>query len=108
MTGHRSCDGDWVRIINTVLQVIVNTIDHRMNIREAISAPRVHHQWMPDRLVMESAGFSADVLDALRARGHAIEFRRNIGDCHAIMIDPATGVRLGAADPRSDSRAMAY
>ncbi|PYV15078.1 MAG: gamma-glutamyltransferase [Acidobacteria bacterium] len=95
-------------IINTVLQTLLNVIDYRLSVQEAVDAPRVHHQWMPDRLVMESAGFSADVLDALRARGHAIEFRRNIGDCHAIMIDPATGVRLGAADPRSDSRAMAY
>jgi gamma-glutamyltranspeptidase/glutathione hydrolase len=95
-------------IINTVLQTLLNVIDYRLSVQEAVDAPRVHHQWMPDRLVMESAGFSADVLDALRARGHAIEFRRSIGDCHAIMIDPATGVRLGAADPRSDSRAIGY
>jgi gamma-glutamyltranspeptidase/glutathione hydrolase len=95
-------------IINTVLQTLLNVIDYHLSVQEAVDAPRVHHQWMPDRLVMESAGFSADVLDALRARGHAIEFRRSIGDCHAIMIDPATGVRLGAADPRSDSRAIGY
>jgi gamma-glutamyltranspeptidase/glutathione hydrolase len=95
-------------IINTVLQTLVNVIDYGLTIQEAVDAPRVHHQWMPNKLVMEATGFAADVVDALRARGHEVESRRSIGDCHAILVDPTTGVRLGAPDPRSDSRALGY
>ncbi len=95
-------------IINTVLQTLLNIIDFKMTVQEAVDAPRVHHQWIPDKLVLERVGFVQDVIDALRARGHTIEVRQNIGDCHAILVDPKTGVRLGAADPRSDGRAIGY
>jgi gamma-glutamyltranspeptidase/glutathione hydrolase len=95
-------------IINTVLQTLVNVIDFKMTIQEAVDAPRIHHQWIPDRLVLEKSGFARDVVDALRARGHEIAVRTSIGDCHAIMIDLETGVRLGAADPRADGRAAGY
>ncbi len=95
-------------IINTVLLTLLNVIDYRMTLQEAVDAPRIHHQWMPDRLVMERLGFAEDVRDALRARGHNLDFRSSIGDCHAVMIDAPTGVRLGAADPRNDGRAEGY
>jgi gamma-glutamyltranspeptidase/glutathione hydrolase len=95
-------------IINTVLQTLLCVIDFGMTVQEAVDAPRVHHQWMPDRLVLERIGIPADVLDALRSRGHTLEFRRAIGDCHAIMVEAATGVRLGAADPRQDGKASGY
>ncbi len=95
-------------IINTVLQTLLNAIDFKMTIQEAVDAPRIHHQWIPDRLVLERAGFAQDVIEALRARGHRIEGRDSIGDCHAILIDPKSGVRLGAADPRMDGRAIGY
>ncbi len=95
-------------IINTVLQTIVNVIDFGMTIQEAVDAPRIHHQWMPDRLVMERNGFAEDVVQALRARGHSLEMRGPIGDCQAILIDPQTGIRLGASDPRSDGKAIGY
>jgi gamma-glutamyltranspeptidase/glutathione hydrolase len=95
-------------IINTVLQTLLNVIDFRMSVQEAVDAPRIHHQWMPDRLVMERIGFSEDVIQALKARGHAVEVRGTIGDCQAIMIDPETGTRLGAADPRLDGKAAGY
>jgi gamma-glutamyltranspeptidase/glutathione hydrolase len=95
-------------IINTVLETIVNVIDYGMTIQEAVDAPRIHHQWMPDRLVLERTGFADDVVQALRARGHNVEVRDSIGDCQAILIDPQSGVRLGAADPRSDGRAAGY
>jgi gamma-glutamyltranspeptidase/glutathione hydrolase len=79
-----------------------------MSVQEAVDAPRIHHQWMPDRLVMERIGFSEDVIQALKARGHAVEVRGTIGDCQSIMIDPETGTRLGAADPRLDGKAAGY
>lgn len=95
-------------IINTVLQTLVNVVDFGMTIQEAVDAPRVHHQWMPDRLVLEKTGFPIDVVDALKARGHSVEIRSSIGDCQAIMIDPQDGTRLGAADPRMDGKAAGY
>jgi gamma-glutamyltranspeptidase/glutathione hydrolase len=95
-------------IINTVLQTILNVIDYRMTIQEAVDAPRVHHQWMPDKLVLERTGFAQDVKDGLKACGHTLEIRGTMGDCQAIMIEPRTGVRLGAADPRNDGLALGY
>ena len=95
-------------IINTVLQTLLNVIDFGMTVQQAVDAPRIHHQWMPDKLVLEKSGFAQDVIDALRARGHPIELEKNIGDCHAILVDPKTGVRLGAADPRNDGKAAGY
>jgi gamma-glutamyltranspeptidase/glutathione hydrolase len=95
-------------IINTVLQTILNVVDFGMTIQEAVDAPRIHHQWMPDRLMLEKTGFSQDVRDALRARGYTLAFRDPIGDCQAIMVEPGNGVRLGAADPREDGLALGY
>jgi gamma-glutamyltranspeptidase/glutathione hydrolase len=95
-------------IINTVLQTLLNVIDFNMTIQEAVDAPRMHHQWMPDRLIVERLGFAEDILIALRGRGHMIDVRRSIGDCHAIMIDQETGTRLGAADSRNDGLALGH
>jgi gamma-glutamyltranspeptidase/glutathione hydrolase len=60
-------------IINTVLQVVVNVLDHGMNIQEAIDAPRIHHQWLPDEIKYETRGLSPDTVALLRARGHAMK-----------------------------------
>ncbi len=95
-------------IINTVLQTLVNVIDFGMSIQEAVDAPRIHHQWMPDRLVVERIGFPADVIQALRSMGHDVDLRGLMGDCEAIMLDPRDGTRLGAADPRMDGKAAGY
>ncbi len=95
-------------IINTVLQTLINVVDFKMTVQEAVDAPRIHHQWMPGVLIYEKTGFAQDVLDALKAKGHTLEVRRSIGDCQAIIVDPGTGVRLGAADPRQDGRAIGY
>lgn len=101
-------------IINTTLQLILNVIDHGMTMQEAVDAPRIHHQWFPDVLNMES-GVPNDVIDALRAKGHKINlngfgagpYRQGSGN--SIMVDPKTGDRLGAPDPRSaDSAAYGY
>jgi gamma-glutamyltranspeptidase/glutathione hydrolase len=85
------------RIITTVLQVISNVIDHRMNIAEAIAAPRLHHQWMPDRVFMES-GFSPDTIRLLEAKGHKITTAAAFGSANSILVTPE-GL-TGAADPR--------
>jgi gamma-glutamyltranspeptidase/glutathione hydrolase len=95
-------------IINTVLQIILNVVDFKMTIQEAVDAPRIHHQYLPDVVVHEKVGFPVDVLDALRARGHKLERQDKIGDAHSIMIDEKTGVRLGAPDPRRDGAAIGY
>jgi gamma-glutamyltranspeptidase/glutathione hydrolase len=96
-------------IINTVLCVITNVIDYDMNIQEAIDAPRIHHQWLPDELVGEPSGFSSDTQRALTARGHTLGKLRYLGDAEGIMIEEKTGMRLGATDPRrSDGLALGY
>jgi gamma-glutamyltranspeptidase / glutathione hydrolase len=96
-------------IINTVLQVIVNVIDHGMNLQEAIDAPRVHHQWLPDEVMSEPFGLSADTRRALEARGHKIStVVRDMSDAQGVMIEEKTGVRLGASDSRRTGAAVGY
>ena len=88
-------------IINTVLQVVLNVIDFGMNIQEAVNAPRIHHQWLPDRIRIEDEGVSAFTVEQLEAMGHTVSVGGRQGLAHSIMIDPASGDRLGAADPRN-------
>ncbi|HEV2762458.1 MAG TPA: gamma-glutamyltransferase [Pyrinomonadaceae bacterium] len=96
-------------IINTVLQVVTNVIDHEMNIQQAVDAPRIHHQWLPDEIVYEPYGLSADTFRALERRGHKFTERpRYMGDAHGIMIEEKTGVRLGASDPRNYGEPAGY
>ena len=97
-------------IINTVLCVIMNVIDYEMNIQQAIDAPRIHHQWLPDEVVGEPFGLSGDTQRALISRGHKLaEKPRYLGDAEGIMIEEKTGMRLGATDPRrSDGQAVGY
>lgn len=99
-------------IINTVLQVIVNVIDFDMDISEAVAAPRIHHQWLPNRLRIEEFGISKDTERLLQMFGHRVSISRSSrsqGSAMGIIIDPKTGLRLGAADPRaSDGAAVGY
>ncbi|MCA1632991.1 MAG: gamma-glutamyltransferase [Acidobacteria bacterium] len=96
-------------IINTVLQVITNVVDFDMNIQQAIDAPRIHHQWLPDEVVYEPFGMSADTSRSLEKRGHRITARpRYMGDAQGIMIEERTGVRLGASDPRNFGEPVGY
>ena len=85
------------RIITTVLQVILNVIDHQMNIAEAVAAPRVHHQWLPD-IVFTERGLSPDTLRLLEARGHKIITSATSGSANSILVTPEAFT--GAADPR--------
>ncbi len=94
-------------IINTVLQVVLNVLDHEMNIAEAIAAPRVHHQWLPDELRIEKWGLSPDSKALLEARGHRLVERRAQGRAHGIRIDLETGRRYAASDPRAFNGAAA-
>ncbi|MCG3161559.1 MAG: Glutathione hydrolase proenzyme [Acidobacteria bacterium] len=95
-------------IINTVTQVIINIVDHGMNIQQAIDWPRVHHQWMPDQITYEPYGLSPDVMNRLRAMGHKFANPRYMGDAEGIMIEDKTGVRLGGSDPRLDGKSLGY
>ncbi|MDT5158422.1 MAG: gamma-glutamyltranspeptidase / glutathione hydrolase [Acidobacteriota bacterium] len=96
-------------IINTVLQVITNIIDFDMNIQQAIDAPRIHHQWLPDEIVYEPFGMSADTFRALEVRGHKLTQKPHyMGDAQGIMIEEKTGVRLGASDPRNYGEPVGY
>ena len=96
------------RIITTVLQVVLNIVDFKMDVQEAVDAPRFHHQWLPDVIRLERQGFPVDVVTALEAMGHTTEVGADMGDVHAIMIDQATGLRLGASDPRLNGRTLGY
>jgi len=95
-------------IITTVLQVILNVIQHGMNIQQAVAAPRVHHQWTPDFLYYEKDTLSDEILKALLQRGYQLKERGSIGDAHGIIIDPKTGKLWGGADPRMDGVAVGY
>jgi gamma-glutamyltranspeptidase/glutathione hydrolase len=92
-----------------VTQVIINIVDHGMNIQQAIDWPRVHHQWMPDQITYEPFGLAPDVLTRLNSMGHKfIDKPRQMGDCEGVMIEDETGVRLGGRDPRLDGHSIGY
>jgi gamma-glutamyltranspeptidase / glutathione hydrolase len=96
-------------IINTVLQTLINVIDHGMTMQQAIDAPRIHHQWMPDQIRYEPMGIVADVRNKLQMMGHKFTDKPGyMGDCEAIMIEDKTSVRLGASDPRRGGQAVGY
>jgi gamma-glutamyltranspeptidase/glutathione hydrolase len=96
------------RIITAVLQTVMNVVDYGMNIQEAIDAPRVHQQWLPDSLGYEPVGFTDEVLTSLRQRGHVLPDRPYyIASATGIMIGEK-GERYGAIDSRSDGQAIGY
>jgi len=96
-------------IINTVLQVIVNVIDFKMNIQQAVDEPRFHHQWLPDKISWEPFEFSRDTNDALVKMGYVFaEKPDSLGDAESIAVDPKTGDRLGASDPRRGGMAVGW
>jgi gamma-glutamyltranspeptidase / glutathione hydrolase len=94
-------------IISATLLSVLNWMRLGMEPQAAINAPRFHHQWVPDRISLEPA-FPDSLERALNARGHATRRVGHIGVVNAIAIDPATGDRLGAADPRHDGAAVGY
>jgi gamma-glutamyltranspeptidase/glutathione hydrolase len=94
-------------IITTVVQVVLNTLVYGMDVKSAIAAPRLHHQWRPDRLQVEQWGLDSLTLDELRRRGHPIEVGGNWGNASAI-VQTADGWLEGAADPRGEGMAYGY
>ena len=95
------------RIISTVLQVIMNVIDHDMNIQEAVNTVRIHHQWLPDELNIEE-GLSLDTIQLLTQFGHKIVVNPSMGSAPSILIDPIRKIYFGAADPRKNGLALGY
>ena len=94
-------------IITVTLLSILNWARLGMDAQSAINAPRFHHQWLPDVLLMEKL-FSPELEQQLRARGYEIKRRGHIGLVNAIGIDPQNGERCGAADPRDEGSAIGY
>jgi gamma-glutamyltranspeptidase/glutathione hydrolase len=95
-------------IITTVFQVLSNMLDHGFDLERAVAAPRIHHQHLPDRLQVEPGGVPAEVVAALRDRGHEVSERPEwSGDVQAVIVD-AGGRLLGVADPRRGGTAVGY
>lgn len=94
-------------IITTVLQIVLNVLVYDMDVRKAVAAPRVHHQWLPDRLNVESWGLDTLTIADLKRRGHQIEERPSWGNANAIVVMP-DGSLEGAADPRGEGAAAGF
>jgi gamma-glutamyltranspeptidase / glutathione hydrolase len=94
-------------IISVTLLSILNWIRLGMDAQSAINAPRFHHQWLPDVLVMEKL-FSPEMEEQMKARGYEVKRQGHIGLVNAIGIDPKTGERCGAADPRDNGSAVGF
>jgi len=89
-------------IPSTVAQVILHLIDGQMPLVEALGAPRIHHQWLPDAIQAEPQALDAATVAALTALGHEVRHRRTpFGNPQAVSLDPDTGLRTGASEPRS-------
>lgn len=96
-------------IITTTLQVILNVIDHGMNIDDAVDAPRFHHQWKPDSVIYERNGVTPDARNVLAGKGHQFReagFGRGIGDANSILYKD--GMMHGTKDPRAQGAAVGY
>ncbi len=87
-------------IINTVVNTIVNVVDHGMNAQEAVDAPRLHHQWLPDRIQVERNVFSPDSLAMLRTMGHTILEVNSQGVAEVIVLNAKEGLLEGGVDRR--------
>jgi len=94
-------------IISVTLLSVLNWMRLGMDAQSAINAPRFHHQWLPDTLYLEKL-FSPEMEDQMKARGYEVKRRGHMGLINAIGIDPKTGERCGAADPRDNGSAIGY
>jgi gamma-glutamyltranspeptidase/glutathione hydrolase len=94
-------------IITTVANILMGVVDYGLDIQEAVTAPRYHHQWMPDAIEMEDR-ISPDTVGLLKSRGHEIRTHHFWGDGECIMVDAKTGERLGASDGRNNGKAVGY
>jgi gamma-glutamyltranspeptidase / glutathione hydrolase len=94
-------------IITTVLQILLNVLEYKMDVGAAVSAGRIHHQWLPDKVDVDPWGFDAATLAELRRRGHSIDPRSYWGNANAIQQLP-DGRLEGAADPRGEGVAKGF
>jgi gamma-glutamyltranspeptidase/glutathione hydrolase len=94
-------------IITTVANILIGVVDFSLDIQEAVNAPRFHHQWLPDEILVEDR-LSPDTMNVLRSKGHALDVMHFWGDGECIMVDPKTGERLGASDGRNNGKAVGY
>jgi gamma-glutamyltranspeptidase / glutathione hydrolase len=94
-------------IITTVANVVIGVVDFSLDIQEAVNAPRFHHQWLPDGILVEDR-LSPDTMNLLRSKGHKLKVEHFWGDGECIMVDPKTGERLGASDGRNNGKAVGY
>jgi gamma-glutamyltranspeptidase/glutathione hydrolase len=92
------------RIISIVVQVLLNVIEHGMTIQEAVNAPRIHHQWLPDQIAAEPFALSPDTRAILEAKGHKIVVQSEWGAAEAILIGPAAAASA-PADSGNDAMA---
>ena len=95
------------RIITSVLQNFLNMALFGMNAKEAITAPRFHHQWLPDEILVEGLWFSQDTIEKLNQMGHNVRRTGNLAIVHSIFIDN-NGNYFGAADPRGPGYVAGY
>ena len=102
------CNGSRT-IINSVLQVILGIVDEHLPIADAVAAPRIHHQWLPDVLQFETGALSPPTIAALERMGHRVREGLVVGAANSIYVDPRTGRRYGAGDRRHpDTDAMGH
>ena len=94
-------------IITTVANILIGVVDFALDIEEAVNAPRFHHQWLPDQILVEDR-LSPDTMNLLRSKGHKLNVEHFWGDGECIMIDPKTGERLGASDGRNNGKAVGF
>ncbi|WP_222841360.1 gamma-glutamyltransferase [Hymenobacter sp. BT188] len=94
-------------IITSVLQTIIHVLDYGMTMQQAVSAPRLHHQWLPDQIDAEENALLPAARDTLQRRGYKINPRSAWGRVDAIRVLP-DGHLEGGADPRGDDKAMGY
>lgn len=87
-------------IPNTTLWVVLNVLEFGLDVQAAVDAPRTHHQWFPDVLSMEGNDWPEETLKALTDMGHKVRTGGRQGNANSIFVDPSTGLRHGAADPR--------
>jgi gamma-glutamyltranspeptidase / glutathione hydrolase len=89
-------------IPTSVIQAISNVIDGRLSISRALARPRVHHQWLPDAVDVEPLALEPLTRAGLEALGHKFRDVEKWGDCEAVLVDPVTGMRTAASDPRGE------
>ncbi len=97
------------KVISTVAQVISNVVDFKMPIKDAVESLRIHHQWIPNEIVIEPYALSEETRQRLTRMGHSIRaLDVGTGAANSIWVDPANGWRHGAADSRGETGAAAY